>query len=223
MRVCALIAAFNEEATVAAVVEGVRRLVPDVVVVDDGSSDRTGERAAAAGAAVVRHALNRGKGAAIRTGLAQVLAGACTHVLFIDGDLQHDPCDVPKLLSAGERAECDLVIAERLFVKGSMPTARFYSNRIGSWILSQFIGLEVSDSQSGFRLIRSDSLRRLRLTATGYEIETEMLIKLAGRQASVCLVSIPARYDGSRSKLRSVRDTFRTCMLAVWYRYLGDR
>ena len=223
MRVCALIAAFNEEATVAAVVEGVRRLVPDVVVVDDGSSDRTGERAAAAGAAVVRHAQNRGKGAAIRTGLAQVLAGPHTHVLFIDADLQHDPGDVPKLLSAGERAECDLVIAERLFVKGSMPTARFYSNRIGSWILSQFIGLEVSDSQSGFRLIRSDSLRRLRLTATGYEIETEMLIKLAGRQASVCLVSIPARYDGSRSKLRSVRDTFRTCMLAVWYRYLGDR
>ena len=223
MRVCALIAAFNEEATVAAVVEGVRRLVPDVVVVDDGSSDRTGERAAAAGAAVVRHAQNRGKGAAIRTGLAQVLAGPHTHVLFIDADLQHDPGDVPKLLSAGERAECDLVIAERLFVKGSMPTARFYSNRIGSWILSQFIGLEVSDSQSGFRLIRSDSLRRLRLTATGYEIETEMLIKLAGRQASVCLVSIPARYDGSRSKLRSVRDTFRTGMLAVWYRYLGDR
>ncbi|MBE3072530.1 MAG: hypothetical protein IMZ67_06100, partial [Acidobacteria bacterium] len=122
-----------------------------------------------------------------------------------------------------ERAGCDLVIAERVFVKGSMPTARFYSNRIGSWILSQFIGLEVSDSQSGFRLIRSDCLRPLRLTATGYEIETEMLIKLVRRQASLCRVSIPARYDGSRSRLRSFRDTFRTCMSAVWYRYLSRR
>jgi glycosyltransferase involved in cell wall biosynthesis len=221
--VCALIAAFNEEATIATVVAGVRRHTPDVVVVDDGSSDRTGERAAAAGATVVRHAQNRGKGAAIRTGLAHVLAGPHTHVLFIDADLQHDPGDVPKLLSAGERAGCDLVIAERLFVKGSMPTPRFYSNRIGSWILSQFIGLGVSDSQSGFRLIRSDCLRPLRLTATGYEIETEMLIKLVRRQASLCRVSIPARYDGSRSRLRSFRDTCRTCMLAVWYRYLSSR
>ena len=223
MKVCALIAAFNEEATIATVVAGVRRHTPDVVVVDDGSSDRTGEQAAAAGATVVWHAQNRGKGAAIRTGLAHALAGPHTHVLFIDGDLQHDPGDVPKLLSAGERTGCDLVIAERLFVKGSMPTARFYSNRIGSRILSRFIGLEVSDSQSGFRLARADCLRRLRLTATGYEIETEMLIKLLRRRASLCRISIPARYDGSRSKLRSVRDTIRTCLMAVWYRYLEDR
>ena len=223
MNVCALIAAFNEEATVASVVEGVRRLVDDVVVVDYGSRDRTGERAAAAGATVVRHAQNRGKGAAIRTGLAHVLAGPHTHVLFIDADLQHDPADVPKLLSAGERAGCDVVIGERLFVKGSMPVSRFYSNRVGSWLLSQFIGLEVSDSQSGFRLIRSDCLRPLRLAATGYEIETEMLIKLARRQASLCRVSIPARYDGARSRLRPFRDTCRTCLLAVWYRCAAGR
>jgi len=223
MTVCALVAAFNEEMTIAAVVDGVRRHTPDVVVVDDGSSDQTGERAAAAGATVLRHAQNRGKGAAIRTGLAHVLSGPHTHVLFIDGDLQHDPGDVLKLLSAGEQAGCDVVIGERLFVKGSMPISRFYSNRIGSWILSQFIGLEVSDSQSGFRLIRSDCLRPLRLTAIGYEIETEMLIKLVRRQASLCRVSIPARYDGARSRLRPFRDTFRTCMLAMWYRYVSSR
>ncbi len=221
MTLCALIAAFNEEATIAAVVAGVLRHVPDVVVVDDGSTDRTGERAAAAGARVVRHAQNRGKGTAIRTGLARVLPGPYSHVLFIDGDLQHDPGDIPLLLSAGERSGCDLVIAERAFVKGSMPTARFYSNRIGSRILSAFIGTEIADSQSGFRLARADRLRELRLTATGYEIETEMLIGLARRHASLCRVSIAARYQGSRSKLRSVRDTFRTCMLAVRYRYLS--
>jgi glycosyltransferase involved in cell wall biosynthesis len=223
VKLCALIAAFNEEETIAAVVAGVLCHVPDVVVVDDGSTDRTGERAAAAGARVVRHAQNRGKGTAIRTGLAQVLPGPHSHVLFIDGDLQHDPNDIPVLLSAGERSGCDLVIAERAFARGSMPTARFYSNRIGSRILSAFIGTEVADSQSGFRLARADRLRELRLTATGYEIETEMLIKLARRRASLCRVSIAARYQGSRSRLRSVRDTFRTCMLAVRYRYLSRR
>jgi glycosyltransferase involved in cell wall biosynthesis len=223
VKVCALIAAFNEEETIGSVVAGVLRHVRDVVVVDDGSTDRTGERAAAAGASLVRHSRNQGKGTAIRTGLAHVLTGPHSHVLFIDGDLQHDPDDIPMLLAAGERADCDLVIAERAFAKGSMPTARFYSNRIGSRILSAFIGTEVADSQCGFRLARTDRLRELHLTATGYEIETEMLIKLARRHASLCRVSIAARYQGSRSKLRSVRDTFRTCMLAVRYRYLSSR
>jgi glycosyltransferase involved in cell wall biosynthesis len=219
--VCALIAAFNEEATIAAVVTGARRHVAAVVVVDDGSSDRTAERAAAAGATVVRHAENCGKGAAVRTGLATVLTGPYTHVLFLDGDLQHDPEDIPGLLEAGERSGCDLVLAERAFAKGAMPTARFYSNSIGSWILSRFIGTEVNDSQCGFRLVRADSLRPLTLTATKYEIETEMLIKLVGRGASVCRVAVAARYNGSASKLRSIRDTCRTCLKAVWYRYLS--
>jgi len=219
--VCALIAAFNEEATIAAVVAGARRHVSAVVVVDDGSSDRTGDRAAAAGATVIRHARNRGKGAAIRTGLARLLTGPFTHVLMLDGDLQHDPEDIPKLLSAGEELGCDLVIAERAFSKGAMPTARYYSNRIGSWILSRFIGTEVTDSQSGFRLIRISCLRSLTLTATKYEIETEMLIRLVRRRASMCRVTIAARYDGAPSKLRSFRDTFRTCMMAVRYRYLS--
>ncbi len=223
MKVCALVAAYNEEATIASVVAGVLRYVPHVLVVDDGSSDQTSARATSAGATVVRHDHNQGKGAAVRTGLARVLAGDDTHVLFIDGDLQHDPADIPRLLSEEARTGCDLVIAERAFAKGAMPTARFYSNRIGSRILSAFIGTEVTDSQSGFRLVRAGCLRELDLTATGYEIETEMLIKLARRGASLRRVSIAARYDGSRSKLRSVRDTFRTCMLAVRYRYLNAR
>lgn len=220
MTICALIAAFNEEETVAAVVAGVRPLVSEVVVVDDGSTDRTAERAAGAGAVVISHERNRGKGRALRTGLDRVLAGPASHVLFIDGDLQHDPRDAPRLIDAAERTGCDLVIAERAFTKGQMPTARFYSNRIGSRILSSFIGTEVADSQSGFRLIRADRLRRLTLTATGYEIETEMLIKLTRGGASLSRISIPARYHGAASKLRSFRDTFRTCMMAVRYRYL---
>jgi glycosyltransferase involved in cell wall biosynthesis len=220
VKVCALVAALNEESTVGTVVTLVRRHVPDVVVVDDGSSDRTADCARAAGATTLRHDRNRGKGAAVRTGLAHVLAGTWTHVLLIDADLQHDPDDIPLLIGAAERDGWDVVIAERAFARGSMPAPRYYSNRIGSRILSWFIGSRVADTQSGFRLIRTDCLRHLSLTSTGYEIETEMLIKLARHHASIGRVSIRPRYQGSSSKLRSIRDTFRTCMLAVWYRYL---
>ncbi|HEY3384135.1 MAG TPA: glycosyltransferase family 2 protein [Vicinamibacterales bacterium] len=223
MKVCALIAAFNEATHIADVVGRVQRHLSDVVVVDDGSTDGTGAWARDAGAVVLRHDLNLGKGCAVRTGLAHVLAGDWTHVLLIDGDGQHDPDDIPRLLEIAERDACDVVITERAFKKAEMPTARFYSNRIGSRILSAFIGMDLADSQSGFRLVRTDAVRGVPLRATRYELETEMLIKLARRRASIARLAIPARYHGASSKLRSFRDTFRTCMLAVWYRYLsGD-
>jgi glycosyltransferase involved in cell wall biosynthesis len=222
---CALIAAYNEEAHVARVVEGTRRHVDAVVLVDDGSTDRTETEGRAAGAAVIRHPRNLGKGCALRTGLAHVLARPFARVLFLDADLQHDPDDIPRLLGAADRGGADFVIGEREFLRDAMPAARFYSNVIGSRILSWFIGADVVDSQSGFRLIRADLLRRLTLTGRGYEIETEMLIKAARAGARIDRVTVSRlRYDGVRSHIRPVRDTTRTCFLALRYRFFpGSR
>ncbi len=235
MSVCVLIPAFNEAGTIAHVVTGIHTRLPDadIVVVDDGSTDETAERAAAAGATVLRHAENRGKGHAVRTGLAHVLAAAaatetataaalprpCTHVLLMDGDLQHRPEDAPRLLDAARTTGADVVVGERVFDKSQMPRSRYYANVIGSWALSSFIGSTIKDSQSGFRLIRCDVLRGLTLESTGYEIETEMLIKLARRGARMVSVPVTLHY-GAKSKLRPIRDTTRTCFLAVYYRFL---
>jgi glycosyltransferase involved in cell wall biosynthesis len=222
--ICALIAAFNEEVHVFQVVTDTARLVSHVVVVDDGSTDATAARATEAGAIVLRHDRNRGKGRAIQTGLAYVLARQYSHVLLLDADLQHDPAEIPKLIEQAERGIGDFVLGEREFTKDAMPAARFYSNVIGSRILSMFVGAKVADSQSGFRLIRADLLRKVALTGSGYEIETEMLIKLARAGATVERVTVRRlQYEGARSKIRPFRDTFRTCMLAVGYRYLSRR
>lgn len=220
MNVCALIPAFGEAATIAEVVTGVRPHVQAVIVVDDGSTDDTGARAEAAGAEVLRHPQNRGKGNAVRTGLAHVLLQPFTHVLLMDGDGQHRPADVPKLMAAARETGADLVVGERVFDKAQMPRSRYYSNTIGSRALSSFIGSSIKDSQSGFRLIRCDALRGITLTATGYEIETEMLIKLARRGIRMASVPVTLSY-GARSKLRPIRDTTRTCFLAVYYRFLS--
>jgi len=220
LRVWAVIPAYNEEARIASVVRGIAGSVAGVVVVDDGSSDGTAREAERAGAEVIRRPSNGGKGAAIRAGLAAALAHGCTHVLFIDGDGQHRPEEVPALIGAAEDG-AGLVVGERQFSRDQMPRSRYYANVIGSRALSWFIGTEVRDTQSGFRLVGADWLRSLPLTATGYEIETEMLIRLARRGASIVRIPVAAVYADAPSKLRPLRDTTRTCFLAVKYRFLS--
>lgn len=223
MTVCALIPAFNEAAGIAAVVTGVRAHVANVLVVDDGSTDGTGAAAAAAGADVIRHDTNQGKGSAVRAGLERVLAGPYTHVLLLDGDGQHDPADAPALLAAAATG-ADVVLGERPFSRATMPPSRYYTNTISSWVISTiFIGTRVGDAQSGYRLIACAALRAVRLSGRGYEIETEMLIKLVRSGARLVRVPIRLRYDGAISKLRPIPDTTRTCFLAVRYRFFPKR
>jgi len=220
MRAVALIPAFNEARSIAAVVDGVRGIVDRVIVVDDGSRDGTAARARAAGAEVVAHAANRGKGTAVRSGLARVFEEAFTHVLMLDADMQHLPQEAGRLLDAARRTGADVVLGERQFDRDRMPAARYHANRIGSAILARFVGAPVHDTQCGFRVFRVDALRPLQLMATGYEIETEMLIKVVRRGGRIAGVPITAVYAGETSKLRPVRDTSRTCFLAVYYRFL---
>ncbi len=220
MRAAAVIAAFHEADTVAAVVEGVRPLVARVIVVDDGSRDGTGENARAAGADVIVHDANRGKGSAVRSGLARVFEGGFTHVLLLDADMQHLPREAAALLDAADRTGAEVVIGERMFDRARMPATRYHANRIGSRVLSWFVGVPVRDTQCGFRVFRVDTLRRIELTATGYEIETEMLVKVTRRGGRIVSVPVSAVYGAEKSKLRPVPVTTKTCFLAVYYRYL---
>lgn len=216
----ALIPAFDEGRTIAEVVHQIAPFVAAVIVVDDGSRDGTGELARAAGAVVERHATNQGKGAAVRSGLRQALAGSYSHVLLLDGDMQHLPGEAGRLLDVARCSGADLVVGERSFDRRAMPASRYFANRVGSAALSGLIGLEIRDTQSGFRVWRTDLLRRMTLRATGYEVETEMLVKAGRLGARVVGVPVSAVYGTAVSKLRPVRDTTRTCFLAVYYRFI---
>ncbi len=215
-RPVALVPAYQAEAFVGAVVTGLRASVPRVVVVDDGSSDRTGAEAERAGAEVVRLAENGGKGAALRAGLTRVLATDVTHVAFVDADGQHDPADLPGLLEAARSGD-DFVIGSRMQDPDAIPAYRYRTNEIGSRILSRMTGFEVEDAQSGYRVVAADVLRRLDLNARGYIIETEILLKAARHVKRFRHVPVRAIYGGP-SHYRPFRDTWVISWGAVYYK-----
>lgn len=220
VHVHAVIPAYNEAGSIASVVEGVRPFAATVTVVDDGSSDGTAALASAAGAHVISLPVNSGKGMAIRTGIEHALTTGCTHVLFLDGDGQHLPQEAGRLIETAVETGADVVVGERQFDRSVMPASRFHANRIGSRALSAFLGVEVLDTQCGFRVFTANALRGMTLNARGYEIETEMIVKVRRRGGRIARAPVTLVYGAQRSKLKPVRDTTRTCFLAVYYRYI---
>jgi glycosyltransferase involved in cell wall biosynthesis len=212
----ALIPAYQAEETVGDVVRGARLRVNRVLVVDDGSTDRTGERAAGAGAEVLRLPENSGKGSALRAGLERILASDATHVVFLDADGQHDPDDLPTLLAAARQGDA-FVIGSRVARPEETPAVRYRTNEIGSRILTRMTGHEVEDGQSGYRVIAAEVLRRLKLNARGYLIETEILLKAAPHVARFRHVPVRAIYGGP-SHYRPFRDTWIISWGAVYYK-----
>lgn len=215
-RPVALVPAYQAAETVEPVVRGIQLHVPRVLVVDDGSTDATAMRAAQARAQVLSLPENSGKGSAIRAGLARLLASDATHVAFVDSDGQHDPRDLPALLQAAKEGD-DFVIGSRMARSEETPTMRYRTNEIGSRILSRMTGHEVEDGQSGYRVISADLLRRLNLSARGYLIETEILLKAAPFVSGFRHVPVRAIYGGP-SHYRPFVDTWVISWGAVYYK-----
>ena len=215
-RPVALVPAYQAGATVGDVVLGLAREVRRVLVVDDGSTDGTGDAAAAAGAEVLRLPENSGKGSAIRAGLGRLLPSDATHVVFADADGQHAPEDLPALLEAAREGDT-FVIGSRMARPDEIPAVRYRTNEIGSRILSRMTGFDVEDGQSGYRVIAADLLRGMRLSARGYLIETEILLKAAPRLKRLRHVPVRAVYGGP-SHYRPFRDTWIISWGAVYYK-----
>jgi len=211
MRLLVLIPAYRLEGGIVDLLRRVRETAPDadILVVDDGSDDGTAARAASVpGVRVVSHGANRGKGAALRTGFAAAVEEGYPWVLTMDGDGQHPPESIPRFLEEAE-GDADLIVGSRKRGRSSMPVHRRLSNRLTSWLASRAAGVHLPDSQSGYRLIRTEVLRRVPLTTDGYEMETELLIGAARAGFRISSVPIPTCYGEETSHIRVGRDTIR--------------
>ena len=217
-RALALIPAFNEAGSIADVIRLTRPHVHEVVVVDDGSTDDTSAVARAAGATVLRHDLNRGKGAAIITGLNHLRQSPARYGIFLDADGQHDPAAIPEFIMLAESTNAGIVIGSRMTDTRGMPALRLWTNQFMSWVTGKLARQVIPDSQCGYRLLARSVLPDLKLVTARFETETEMLIQ-AGR-AGYKIVSVPVRTiykPGRVSRIQPLRDGVRFFKLVGKY------
>ena len=193
--IVALLPAYNEEVSIGSVVLRTKQYADRVVVIDDGSRDNTAEVAAMAGAEVLRHSRNHGKGAALKTGFGSVNGDSV--IVTIDTDGQHNPDDIPRLVEPILSGEADMVNGSR-YLNGNKKDTPFY-RRVGQRVLDTATnldsGLAVTDSQSGFRAFASSTKDVFRFKQNGLAIESEMLADAAAAGLRIKEVEIGVRYD----------------------------
>lgn len=208
-----LIPSYNAAESIQGVIEGVRGYGLAIVVVDDGSADATAQIARKAGATVLRHRVNRGKGAALRTGFWFLLHQGYKAVITMDADGQHDPSCIPSFIQAYEEGRGEIIIGSRAGEFGAMSWLRRFWNQLGGRAVSKLIGAPLTDTQSGYRLITHEVLRGLPLRATGYEGELELLVKACKRGHTVVEIPVTTCYIDGRptSHFRPVKDTWLVC------------
>ena len=225
--VAIVIPCYDAARRVGEVVRGALVFGMPVYVVDDGSRDDSAAAAHAAGAtSVLRHPANQGKGAALRTGFRWALSQGATSVLTLDADGQHDPGEIPLLLSAHASHPEALIIGVRSFAPDDMPRRSRIGNRISTFWIGRFSGRAHRDTQSGFRLYPRALAALPQLRTSRFDTETELLL-LAAR-LRVPLVDVPVRtiYDVDRTThFHGLTDTLRVLGLVIsspiWARKIG--
>jgi len=182
----------------------------NIFIVDDGSTDGT--------ATLVRHypqinfishEINRGKGAALMTGIRAALQAGFRYAVCLDADLQHEPRCIPDFILAQKHYQADLVLGKRHFEVNTMPFHRILSNTITSLLISIRTGKRVHDSQCGYRLINLELFTGRKFAEDGFQFESEFLIKLLLAGTRHTEVAIPTIYNNAGSSIHNVRDTLK--------------
>ncbi|MFC7135301.1 MULTISPECIES: glycosyltransferase family 2 protein [Salinibaculum] len=198
------IPAYNEEIAIGSIVLSVRTLTDNVLVIDDGSGDATANIAREAGATVICHNVNRGKGAAIQTIFTQFQNGEYDGMVLLDGDGQHVPRDIRSVAKPIVEHECDMVIGSRYIDqnKTETPLYRRLGQKVLDFATAGSSGKSVSDSQSGFRALSPTAIEELSITTNGYGVESEMISAAMDEDLEIKEVPIDVKYrevDGQNS------------------------
>ncbi|ODR79823.1 dolichyl-phosphate beta-D-mannosyltransferase [Haladaptatus sp. W1] len=193
------IPAYNEEVGIGSTILAAQRHADHIVVVDDGSSDDTIEIAKQAGATVLQHDTNRGKGGAVKTILEFARSTECENLVLIDGDGQHKPSDIPQVIGPVTDGDADIVIGSRYLetdADDETPLYRRFGQRILDVLTTGRTGTKLTDTQSGFRAFSADAIDSLRLQTDGIGVESEMIDTAVRQDLTIEEASIDVRYEG---------------------------
>lgn len=195
LTICLVIPVYNEEKVLAAVVEEIRRQGEYVLlVVDDGSADQSYATAKSCGIVALRHRINRGKGAAVKTGIEAAKRLDADVVVTIDGDGQHDPKDLSALIDPIIKDGYDVVLGSRLMDHEGMPRIKVLANKIGNFFTFLFYGIMVSDSQSGFRAFSKYAISVIDTKADKYEYDSKVIREIKNNRLKFIEVPVQVRY-----------------------------
>ena len=197
-----VIPAYNEATVIGRVLTDLRRSgYYNIIVVDDGSADETCQEARNSGVTALRHKINRGKGAAVKTGVAAANLLGADVVVTMDGDGQHCPNDIATLIQPIQDDKVDVVLGTRLLDQAGMPRLKIIANKVGNYITWLFYGIKVSDSQSGFRAYSKYAVSKIDTKADKYEYDSKVIREINNNRLSFVEVPIKVLYtDYSKGK-----------------------
>jgi glycosyltransferase involved in cell wall biosynthesis len=221
-----IIPAYNAARSIAEVIKRINRVMMDnhrnyeILVIDDGSVDRTEQIALSQGAQIIRHTTNQGKGSALKSGFTYAFSHSFEFAVTIDADLQHDPSSLLPMIEYFQKGRYDLVIGSRKFDPKKMSLGRILSNSITSALIGLRAHQHIPDSQSGYRILRISAIKDITLKTARYETESELLLRLCKKARKIGFYPIDTIYQGETSHIRHLQDTLR--FIRMYFATLKD-
>lgn len=195
MKTIIVMPAFNEEKVISKVIAGVRKEgFNDILVIDDGSEDRTSQLAREAGAIVIRHPVNRGLGGALGTGLVGAVQEGADIVVTFDSDGQHHPKDIKKVIAPLVKGKADAVIGSRMINPKGMPAIRRFGNFVLNVVTYFLFNVWTTDSQSGFRAFNRKAAQKITIRTNRMEVSSEIIREISRNRLRFKEVPIKAIY-----------------------------
>ncbi len=220
MTPCVVLPAYNEAENIRDVIRAIKALKLDVLVVDDGSEDETYLVAAKEQAYLIRHPRRTGKGASLKDGIDYAIRNGYNTIITMDADGQHDASDIPAFLNKVNETGSSVVVGNRMDNPIGMPVIRILTNKFLSAIISGICKQKIPDTQCGYRLFKKEALDKLQIEAQKFEVDSEVLIKIAQRGEKIESVPIKSIYADEVSKIRPIRDSFRFILFLfkIWFK-----